>query len=329
MEPPTLAPGLMGPTGSKTPRGHRLRRLVFLLFMAALLVPRSGPSAGKETMVIKIKWPSEIAGWKWDGESRRFAGKALYEHIDGAAEVYLAYGFRQVTVRRYLRAGQPDILAEVYRLGSAEDAYGVFSLERQDPEAGIGQGSEFGGSLLRFWKGPYFVTVLGNGTGRELEEAVRALGKELAAGLRETGPPPRLLHFLPDPDTLPGPDRICFVRSHVLLNRCFFISHQNILRLGPDVQALLARYPGEKHRPRLLLLRYPTDGRARAALASFQAAYLPESGPAGSPVRTEDGTWTGRARYRNYVIVVFEAGEPAEAEGLLRHVLNRLQKEKS
>ena len=117
-------------------------------------------------------------------------------------------------------------------MGSSEDAYGVFSLEQQDPEAGIGQGSEFGGSLLRFWKGRYFVTVLGNGTGKELEEAVLGLGRELAQGIKETGEPPRLLRCLPERADLPQPEKLCFVRSHVLLNRCFFISHQNILRLG-------------------------------------------------------------------------------------------------
>jgi hypothetical protein len=301
--------------------------LGFLSFLAALLVP-SGHSVGKEKMDAKISWPSGTSGWQWDRQERSFAGKALYNHIDGAAEVYLAYRFQKVTVRRYARTGNPDILAEVYRLGSSEDAYGIFSLERQDPEAGIGQGSEFGGSLLRFWKGPYFVTVLGNGTGGELEEAVLALGKELAEGIRETGPPPRLLDFLSGLDSLPPPDRVCFARSHVLLNRCFFISHQNILRLGPDVEALLARYPGEKNRLRLVLVRYPTDARARTALSGFQAAYLPENVPAGNAVRTEDGTWTGTARYRNYVAVVFQAGEKAEAEHLLSDLLKRLEKEK-
>ncbi|MBI5583946.1 MAG: hypothetical protein HY892_08995 [Deltaproteobacteria bacterium] len=277
---------------------------------------------------MKFIWPPEAANWKWDGAEGRFAGKALYEHIDGAAEVYLAYGFQEVKACRYIRPGHPDILAEVYLLGSAADAYGVFSLERQDPEVGIGQGSEFGGSLLRFWKGPYFVTVLGNGTGRELEEAVLTLGRELAKGIKATGLPPRLLGLLPDQDPLPPPNRVCFVRSHVLLNRCFFISHQNLLRLGPDVQALLAQYPGEKNRLRLLLLRYPTAARARSALAGFQSAYLPESGPAGLAVRTEDGAWTKADRYQNFVVVVFGAGEPAEAERLLCGTLEKFKKEK-
>jgi hypothetical protein len=328
MQPPSLTPDERK-NGTKPVRSiPGVMMLFFLTLFSASFFPTRALAAGKEKMADKIIWPPQAAGWKWDGETRTFAGKSLYTHIDGAAEVYLAYGFKQVLVRRYVRAGQPDILAEVYLLGSSEDAYGVFSLERQDPEAGIGQGSEFGGSLLRFWKGPYFVTVLGNGTGREMEEAVLALGRILARGIKETGPLPRLLQFLPDQDTLPPPDRVCFVRSHVLLNRCFFISHQNILRLGPNVQALLARYPGEKNRLRLLLLRYPTDARARTALSSFKTAYLPESFPVGSVVQTEDGTWTGTTGEGNYVMVVFGAGEPAEAERFMRDTLERFKKEK-
>ena len=205
-------------------------------------------------------------------------------------------------------------MADVYRMGSSEDAFGVFSLEHQDPEAGIGQGSEFGGSLLRFWKGRYFVTVLGNGTGKGIGGGCSQPGAQgLAMGIKETGDPPRLLRYLPESPSAPAADRVCFVRSHVLLNRCFFISHQNILRLGRDVQAVIARYPRGKHKVRLLLVRYPTAARARSAYAGFRSAYLPEAGPSPA-VRTEDGAWTKAELYQKFVIIVFGAGHPAEAE---------------
>jgi hypothetical protein len=279
-------------------------------------------------MTAPTKWPSETADWKWDRDEKRFRGKSLYEHIDGAAEVYLAFRFQEVTVRRYARTGFPDILAEVYRLGSSEDAYGVFMLERQDPEAGIGQGSEFGGSLLRFWKGPYFVTVLGNGTGRELEEAVLTLGRNLAKGIEETGPPPRLLRYLPAEGPLPPPDRVCFVRSHVLLNRCFFISHQNILRLGNDVEAVLARYPQGENRLRILVIRYPAATKAFSAYSNFISNYLPEAEVPG-PVRTEDGLWTRAATLRNQVVVVFGARDGSEAEQWVQSILKKIKEDPS
>jgi hypothetical protein len=301
-----------------------VRALFFLSLVSALLVPPPGHSAGKEKMTAKIGWPPEAADWTWDQNETAFEGDSLYNYIDGAAEVYLAYNFQSLSARRYTKTGHPDIIADVYRMGSAEDAFGVFSLEQQDPEAGIGQGSEFGGSLLRFWKGPYFVTVLGNGTGKELEAAVLSLGRELAQRINETGQPPRLLRYLPKGLTPDPPDRVCFIRSHVLLNRCFFISHQNILRLGTDVQALLARYPRGPHKLRLLLIRYPTPAKARSAWAGFRSAYLPEAGP-GGVVRTEDGSWTKAERYQRYVLIIFGAQQQAEADVWLQTLLKNIR----
>jgi hypothetical protein len=310
--------------------GEKIRSdlVKFLLSLTLVLFELApGVSAGEGKMAGKIYWPAEASGWKWDREIVTYKGDSLYTYIDGAAEVYLAYNFRKAEVRRYLKPGQPDIVAEVYQMGSSEDAYGVFSLERQDPEAGIGQGSEFGGSLLRFWKGRYFATVLGNGTGKELEEAVLLLGRELAGGIKETGKPPRLLGCLPERADLPQPEKPCFVRSHVLLNRCFFISHQNILRLAYDVQAVLARYSHGKNKLRILLVRYPTAARARSAAASFRSAYLPEVGPHPA-VRTEDGAWTRADRFNNFIVIVFGAGEAAEAEQWVQTIVANLKKEK-
>jgi Family of unknown function (DUF6599) len=298
---------------------------VFFLWITAwLLAPVPGFCAKEVKMTDRLGWPSEIAGWNWDQEDKTYTPKTLFQYIDGAAEVYLAYRVQRVSVRRYLKPGQPDIVAEVYQMASSEDAFGVFSLELQDPEAGIGQGSEFGGSLLRFWKGRFFATVLGEGTGKEMEGAVLSLGRVLAAGIKETGEPPRLLRCLPDPPMFPAADRHCFIRSHVLLNRCFFISHQNILRLGSDVQAVLARYPWGKKKTHLLLVGYPTEARSQAALRGFRSAYLPEAAQGGS-VLTEDGSWTRAERYRRFVVIVFGAPSKSDAERMVQASLTKLK----
>jgi hypothetical protein len=302
-----------------------IRPLICFLFMVSgFLAPPEGFSAGKEKMNEKINWPLEVLGWKWDRKVTTFKDKSLYKFIDGAAEVYLAYNFQQVSAGRYIKTNHPEINADVYRMGSAEDAFGVFSLEQQDPEVGIGQGSEFGGTLLRFWKGTYFVTVLGNGTGKELEEAVLNLGRELAKGIKETGQPPRLLGYLPDHKSLPPADRVCFVRSHILLNRCFFISHQNILRLGNDVEAVIARYPLGPNKLRILLIRYPTTPKAYSAFSNFQKSYLPEAQIPGS-VRTEDGLWTRAETYQKLVLIVFGARQESEAEKLVQNILKKIK----
>ncbi|OGP51214.1 MAG: hypothetical protein A2Y79_14490 [Deltaproteobacteria bacterium RBG_13_43_22] len=327
MMPPLRQDG--GKPGRIQQRSVRIVSMVCFLFMVSgFLTTPAGFPAGKGKMNNRINWPPGAIHWKWDRKEITFKGKSLYRYIDGAAEVYLAYNFRQVNIRRYVKTNHPDIIAEVYRMGSSEDAFGVFSLEQQDPDAGIGQGSEFGGNLLRFWKGRYFVTVLGNGAGKELEEAVLNLGRELARGIKETGRPPRLLGYLPDQDRLTPADRVCFVRSHILLNRCFFISHQNILGLGKEVEAVIARYPLGKNKLRILLIRYPTTPRAYSAFSNFKTSYLPEAEISGS-VRTEDGLWTRVEIHQKLVIIVFGGRQETEAEQLVQDILKKVKGESS
>ena len=327
MIPPLRQDG--GKTGKIRQRSVRIvSMMVFLFMVSGFLAPPVGFSAGKGKMGNKINWPPEAMGWKWDRKVITIKGKSLYKYIDGAAEVYLAYNFREVIIGRYVKTNHPEIIADVYRMGSSEDAFGVFSLEHQDPAVGIGQGSEFGGSLLRFWKGRYFVTVLGNGTGKKLEEAVLNLGRELAKGIKETGRLPRLLGYLPDMDSLPQTDRVCFVRNHILLNRCFFISHQNILRLDNDVEAVIARYPLGKNKLRVLLIRYPTTPKAYSAFSNFKTSYLPEAEIPG-PVRTEDGLWTRAEIHQKLVIIIFGARQETEAEQLVQNILKKVKGESS
>ena len=67
------------------------------------------------------------------------------------------------------KADQPPLTIECYRMASAEGAFGVFSFERQVESVGIGQGSDLGSGLLRFWKGRYFVSIFADGEGTEMD----------------------------------------------------------------------------------------------------------------------------------------------------------------
>ena len=119
-----------------------------------------------------VTLPSVVEGWTWDGRAQRYDARTVFDYIDGAGEMFLAYGFQQLTVRRFEKPGQPPLTLECYEMGSTEGAYGVFSFERQEPSVGIGQGSEFGGGLLRFWAGQYFISIFADGEGPAVESAV-------------------------------------------------------------------------------------------------------------------------------------------------------------
>jgi len=83
----------------------------------------------------------------------------------------LAYGFRNPSVRRLEKTGQPPLMIGLYEMASPEDAYGVFSFEHQHESAGIGHASEWVGGLLRLWKRKYSVSVYAEVDGSEVESA--------------------------------------------------------------------------------------------------------------------------------------------------------------
>jgi hypothetical protein len=113
-------------------------------------------AAGPAEIPRAISLPAAVEGWTWDGQEAHYDARTVFEYLDGAGELYLAYGFEQLAVRRFEQAGQPPLTLECYRMATAEAAFGVFSFERQGESIGIGQGSEQGGGLLRFWKGRSF-----------------------------------------------------------------------------------------------------------------------------------------------------------------------------
>ena len=301
-------------------------RTILIVAMAVIMVAvltGNGEATG-DTM----KWPNEVVGWKWDGKQEVYDAQSIFKYIDGAAEVYLAYNFQGLKVGHYDREGRPRLIADVYRMGTAEDAFGVFSFERQDDDAAIGQGSEFGGGLLRFWKGSYFVTVYADGEAPDAEKEVLGLGRAIAASIVETGSPPDIVRALPGEEAGLVERSVRFVRSHVLLNQRFFVSHDNILGLDRKTGAALATYVRGGRQVTLLLIRYPDETKAAAALTAFRSAYTPEAAKTGT-IRTEDGTWTSSEREGTLLFVVFGAPAETDARALLKSALQRSKGRKS
>jgi hypothetical protein len=253
----------------------------------------------------------------------RYNSKTLFGYIDGAAELYLAYGFQNLTVRRFEKSNQPPLIVELYEMASSEDAYGVFSFEHQDETVGIGQGSEFGGGLLRFWKGKYFVSIYAEGEGAEVESGILKMGKAAANSIPTKGSKPKLVGYIPGKNLGLVDKSVRYLKSHVLLNQRFFVAHQNILNLSRKTEAVLAQYLQDKKKTQLLLIRYPDSKEARDVYQSFMKAYLPDA-QGKDRLKTEDGKWTFARQRNEFVIIVFGAPKETDAEALLKATEGKL-----
>jgi hypothetical protein len=278
-----------------------LIKLAILLSAALALVSSSEGNVAELGRSI----PSKIMDWQAAGQDRVFDTKTVYDYLDGGAEVYLAFDLKQVFVRKYQGPAGDEMALDIYEFGSPEEAFGVFSSERQDPAAGIGQDSEYGLGLLRFWQGRCLVSITASGDEKRAEGPMLALGRAVAPLLGPDGGFPGLLGVLP-PAGLKK-DRTCYFHSAVNLNNRFFVSSENILNLDKRTACVLAEYAGGgAETPRLLLVRYPDAGLAAAAYDSFLHAYLPEAKGEGS-AKTERGTWTMARLKADCLAVVFDA----------------------
>lgn len=257
------------------------------------------------------KIPKQVLNWKASGEDAVYDRKTLYGYMDGGAEVYLAFDFREVFVRRYADTEGNELVLDIYDMGSPAEAFGMFSCDRQDPDAGIGQGSEYGPGLLRFWRGRYFVSITVSGNEEKAEKAVLDLGKAVAPVLGPDGAPPDMIKLLPPAGLLA--DKTAYFHNHIHLSNRYYVSPDNILNLDEKTECLFAEYdPGSGDSGRLLVVRYPDAERTKTAAASFLKSFLPGADTDGA-ARVEGKGWSTIKTRGNVLAAVFEASSKAYA----------------
>jgi len=163
---------------------------------------------------------SRLAARSWTATEppRTFGPNNLYEEIDGEAELFLPYGFRELTVGFLHPAGneKAEVRLEIFRQATPRDAFGVFSQQRfPDQEvADVGAAkATVSDTSLDFFQGPRFVRIraASRNAGRgDLER----LGREVSALLPGTGDPPPETEALRIPGLVDG--SLVFQRRAIL-----------------------------------------------------------------------------------------------------------------
>lgn len=302
--------------------------MAFLLAVKLLIGGTLAFSADRDgkSMEMKKLFPLKIGSYQSEGKDEFYDRKTTFRYMNGAAELYRSYGFTLLMVRRYLKEDHPPIIVEAFDMGSSEDAFGIFSYETGDEEVGIGQGSDFGGGLLRFWKGKFFVNVYAEQESPSTKKDVLDLGRAIADSIKQVGKKPKLINLLPKEDLIERSIR--YFHLHQSLNYHYFVSHQNILHLGERTHALLSTYASQTEgKTFLLLIQYPSQISAKEGIQSFVKTYMPEFSST-KAIRTENGRWTTAQVYKNYGMVVFDAPSKEKAEALIQKTQKNLEGKK-
>lgn len=262
--------------------------------------------------------PKEIMGWTKIEQDEIYDRVTLYDYMNGGAEVYLAFDFQKVFVRKYSGPDDNEITLDIYDMGSSSEAFGIFSCDREDDEIGVGQGSELGPGLLRFWKDKYFVSIMVMGDESQAEPVMIGLAKSVEGLIPKKGPEPEILKIIPEKGLKRS--RISYFHSAVNLNNRFYIASENILQLTNKTDCVFAEYyENGQALGFLLVVRYETEKKAQTAYKSFLQIYMPEAVEKGE-VQAEDGLWTVTHIKGSNIGIVFEAAEKAAALRILSEI---------
>jgi hypothetical protein len=143
--------------------------------------------------------------------------------------------------------------------------------------------------------------------------AARELGRRVAAGLPEGEATFPLVEKLPEAGLERESVRLLY--SHEILNFHLARNDPDMLGLGGDTPAVLARYRRDGDTALVLLVRYPTAERAQRARAAAERVFGPGDGTAGDAGEAVPVRAVGPV-----LAAVLEAGSPSLAGDLLAEI---------
>jgi hypothetical protein len=159
-----------------------------------------------------------LSGWHFGEEPRTFGPENLFEYIDGGAEAYLSYDFKELVVGQYAAdASKAAVTVEIYDMGTALNAFGIYGAERFPDSRFLDVGSQgyAEDGVLNFLHGRYYVKLLcfdceGDGSATLLGFARDIIAK--SSGEPDGFPP--LLQSLPRRGLVANSEK--FILSNVL-----------------------------------------------------------------------------------------------------------------
>ncbi len=146
----------------------------------------------------------EFPGWKLQQDSRIYTGKDLWELIDGAADIFLSYDFKDLQIGEYTK-GDQIIRVELYKHSTPENAFGIFAAERMPdyPQVNVGLLGYKSTGVLNFYSGVYYVKIMSAGAADADENAIAALASQVNTALAQSGVLPAELALFPKEDMEP------------------------------------------------------------------------------------------------------------------------------
>lgn len=295
--------------------------ICFFISTVCVLVPVCAADSFMEN-VLPARECAE--GWVMKGKVALYNRETLSDHINGEAELYFPYGFDLVATAVYENRKNPEVwvVADVYRMASLLNAFGIYSNYRKADAAWVTVGAEgfISPSQLMFYQDRYFVRLQATGTMNLKQDIFLACGYALSQNLPRHAGYPRELEAMRISAVVPKSERYI---AQSLLGYEFF-------RRGIIADATL-----QSERLQVFVVPEDSQDAARKAFDRY-CSYLKAEGkdfhltenPDKKSMKTFDPLYGGvfLVQSGRYIIGAVRVKDPASSEHLVEQLRERIVK---
>lgn len=199
-------------------------RQPFLFIFLLIIMAVSNPVYAAD-LSIKDVLPGKSFAKEWviEEKVKIYDKDTLFDHIDGEAELYFPYGFDALATASYVNKQNLDlsIEADVYRMASVLDAFGIYSNYRKTNNLWVAIGTEgfVSSSQLMFYQDRYFVRLQISGATSLEKDIFLACARAISGNLPVSFGQPKELEILKIPALVPKSERYL---AQSLLGYVFF-----------------------------------------------------------------------------------------------------------
>lgn len=284
-------------------------------------------SFGQKQVEIQSLLPENgfIPNWNIKDSIETYKGDDLFMYINGGADLYFEYGFKEAATGRYLNYISNNIHVDIYKMSSIDAAYGIFTLSSTSK----GKPSELGDQSLLFdyyldlWKGPYFMRFTANNKDNGMIDTLLLFAKIIDQKISIKGKKPQLtLAF-----HLPGIEirNVKYITGIIGLNNIFNFGHGSVAGFSEGLY-------GKWEDKLLFIFSYKDDRNRREWFASAKGKmqmskkfsnYAPVDD--GFTVTDKSGNFLSFKSYKKYILVIKGLGWE-ESKPMFEQMQNNLDK---
>lgn len=186
---------------------------------------------------------NELKNCEPTGVPQFVKGDDLFFMIDGGAEIFHEYGFKQAIAQGYKKkGGKPGggFNLEIYEMTDPGAAYGIYTFKTGSNGSPliIGDGCRLEDYYLNIWKGNFLVTVTGFDPGQETIADIIEAAQVVADKIKSVGPGtvPSLIQMLPVAyNNRLKPNGIKYVKGNLALFNLYEFASSNVFGLKEGV----------------------------------------------------------------------------------------------